>query len=287
MKSATKSIKRATTACDPQTVAVNVRLLKSSETTGWEYTQYLMKSMAKGVLDSEISDSFRSSGKIDDHPLCLEAEQPYSFEIGKIVASDHREEEAMIGAFVCGKFVGPGERIEFRVLSSGKCAIAGNDKAATRTTLGDGRDGGLVLQAMDGRGLYSYAYSYSGAYMLLPPSAAPSVKPTPQPSATVPPSPQPSIAVNEPEAQMEEVQSAVRNVLDWKALVAILGGFVLFGTIYLTYIYKDSCAGSLGGFSQLPSDAAPDGRGGKSKKYIKVPLELPVDTGVKTPDAKF
>jgi hypothetical protein len=287
VKSSTNSIKKTTTTCDQQTVSVNIRLLKSSETTGWEHTSYRLKSMAKEI-GSELSDSFRSSGKIDDHSLCLEAGHSYSFEIGKIAALEHRDEEAMIGAFVCGKFVSPGGRIEFRALSSGNCALAEVEKVAARTTLGDGRNGGLVLQAMDGRGLYSYPYSYSGAYMMLPPSIAPSSKPTVQPPSSAEPSSQPSNVIKAPPVQLEEQPrpAVLNSEIDWKALVTILGAFLLFGIFYVIYSYKDSCAGFMGGFSKLPSDAAPDGKG-KSKKYIKVPLELPADAAVKGPAAKF
>ena len=273
-------------------VNVNIRLLKSSETNGWEHTSYQLKKTT-GDVPHEIRESFHGTGKIDDHSVCLDTDHIYSFEIGKIMMSTElAEEEAMIGAFVCGKFVSPGENLSFRVLTTGKCFVStSDDRASLRTTLGDRNDGGLVLQAMDGGGLYSYPYSYSGAYMIPPPSSQPNFKPIAE--APKPPTIQPTAHITT--ASLTTVSSrSSTNLLGLIALVAILPiGYIFY---YLTTKNKEGS--SKEGFVKIPTDnhALPSiGTGGgsvglglgKAKKYIKVPMELGADSPVKAPPAKF
>jgi len=251
-------------------VLVNIRLLKSSETSGWDHTSYQLT--AKTGSHS-VSESFRGNGKIDDHSICVGTDRQYSFGIGKIEALLHQEEEAMIGAFVCGKFVSPGENVVFRALSSGKCVVSeAPERAALRTTLGDANDGGLVLQTMDGRGLgYSMPYSYSGAYVYLPttkPSAPPTRSPTPRPTnATV-------------EVFGASAPSKAAGPLDWRLFIVIPAFFACLCCVFVGYKLNNGSSGggdaSKGVFSKLP-DSAPGGFGSKAKKYIKVPLQLPDD----------
>lgn len=276
-------------------VNINIRLLKSSETNGWEHTSYQLKKTT-GDVPHEIRESFRGTGKIDDHSVCLDTDHIYSFEIGKIMMSTElAEEEAMIGAFVCGKFVSPGENLSFRVLTTGKCFVStsADDRASLRTTLGDRNNGGLVLQAMDGGGLYSYPYSYSGAYMIPPPSSQPNFKPIV--AAPKPPTIQPTTHTTTASLTAASSRSST-NLLGLIALIAILPiGYIFY---YLTTKNKEET--SKEGFVKIPTDinALPSmGSGGggggvglslgKAKKYIKVPMELGADSPVKPPPAKF
>ena len=280
-------------------VSVNIRLLKSSETNGWDHTSYQIKKTT-GDVPHEIRESFRGTGKIDDHSVCLDTDHIYSFEIDKIVMSaELAEEEAMIGAFVCGKFISPGENLSFRVLTTGKCLVStSDDRASLRTTLGDRNDGGLVLQAMDGGGLYSYPYSYSGAYMIPPPSIQPSFKPleaTKQPTPTTQPTTKSTTAILTTAAAGSGTSRSSTNLLGLIALLALLPiGYFFY---YLTT--KNQEGSSKEGFVKIPTDnhALPSmdptsggGLGlslGKVKKYIKVPMELSADSPVKAPPTKF
>ena len=258
-------------------VSVNIRLLKSSETSGWEHTSYKLTSTTGS---HSVSESFRGNGKIDDHSICVGTDRLYSFGIGKIEALLHQEEEAMIGAFVCGKFVSPGENVVFRALSTGKCTVSeAPDRAAIRTTLGDANGGGLVLQTMDGRGLgYSMPYSYSGAYVYLPtakPSARPTLSPTPrQTNATA-------------GVFVAAVGPSKAGPLDWRLFIVIPAFFACLCCVVAGYNLRGGGGsggggdGSKGVFMKLP-DSAPGGHGSKAKKYIKVPLLLPDDSAVST-----
>lgn len=132
----------------------NVRLLKSNDNTGWKDAFYTLKSFrseqdivsASRNLLGEIKNTFRGIGKVEDHSICLQNNAYYSFELSKTVNLNQNEE---IGAFICGKFLSTGNVINFVALSSGKCSIfvKGEQRASV---------------VMDGRGLYSMSYSYSG-----------------------------------------------------------------------------------------------------------------------------
>ena len=63
------------------------------------------------MFNYEFIGSFRNNGKVDDHSICLEPGGYYTFEIPKISNVEYKEEELLIGTFVCGKFVAPGETI--------------------------------------------------------------------------------------------------------------------------------------------------------------------------------
>ena len=312
---ATASLSKATkTSCTrpmgtSSGASVNIRLLKSSETNGWDHTSYQLKKTT-GDVPHEIRESFHGTGKIDDHSVCLDTDHIYSFEIDKILMSaELAEEEAMIGAFVCGKFISPGESLMFRVLTTGKCLVSTtDDRASLRTTLGDRNDGGLVLQAMDGGGLYSYPYSYSGAYMVPPPTFLPSFKPVdPQPpTPTIQPttsiSPTTAILTTPAAAAGSNTSRSNSNLLGLIALVALLPiGYFFY---YLTTKNKEGA--SKEGFVKIPTENhalptvdSPGGGGGgggggglslglgKVKKYIKVPMELSADSPVKAPPTKF
>jgi hypothetical protein len=132
----------------------NIRLLKSNDNTGWKDAFYTVKSfrseqdihsVSRNLL-GETTNTFLGNGKVEDHSLCLQNNAYYSFELSKSVNLNQNEE---IGAFICGKFLSTGDLINFQTLSSGKCSIL--VKGEQRTSV-----------VMDGRGLYSMSYSYSG-----------------------------------------------------------------------------------------------------------------------------
>lgn len=141
--------------CDKENARIfNIRLLKSNDNTGWKDAFYTVKSfrseqeiniVSRNLL-GETKNTFMGNGKVEDHSLCLQNNAYYSFELSKSVNLNQNEE---IGAFICGKFLSTGDLINFQTLSSGKCSIL--VKGEQRTSV-----------VMDGRGLYSMSYSYSG-----------------------------------------------------------------------------------------------------------------------------
>lgn len=104
-----------------------------------------------------MKNTFQSDGKMEDHAVCLESNNYYSFVITKNLNENIENENYNneIGAYICGKFISGGDTINFYTLKSGECIpyLIGQSVETTRF----GPEGRV-------RGLYSMSFSLPGVY---------------------------------------------------------------------------------------------------------------------------